>query len=94
MFLTGAKIALRAPITTDTSPLKIFLYSSYFSPSDKEEWSIAILSLNTPLNLAVICGVKLISGTNIIAPFLFLITSFTISIYTSVLPEDVTPYKR
>ena len=35
--LRGAKIALLAPITIETSPLYILLYSSYFSPSDNAE---------------------------------------------------------
>ena len=60
MLLSGANIALRAPITTLTSFLIILRYSSYLSPSDKEECKMAISSLKTPLNLAVICGVKLI----------------------------------
>ena len=39
-----------------------------------------MFSSKTPLNLAVICGVKLISGTKMIALLPFFITSFTTSI--------------
>ena len=72
MFLSGAKIADLAPITTWTNPFLIFLISSNLSPSDKEEWRIAMLSLKIPLNLAVIWGVRLISGTSIIASLPFI----------------------
>ena len=52
-FVNGANIALRAPITIETSFLSIFLHSSYFSPLDNPLCKIAISLPNLFLNTFV-----------------------------------------
>ena len=93
-FVNGAKIALLAPITIETSFRSIFLHSSYFSPLDNLLCKIAISFPKRFLNKFTICGVKLISGTSTIASFPSFKTSLIICMYTSVLPEPVTPCNK
>ena len=67
--LTGAKRADLAPTTILASPLCILLHSSYLSPLESLLCRMAIILPNLAKNLSVICGVKEISGTSIIAFF-------------------------
>ena len=83
-----------APMAILTSPFFIIIHWLNFSLGVSLEWIIAIFSLNLPENLSIVCGVREISGTSIIASFPCFITSSTTCKNISVFPDPVTPNNK
>ena len=92
--LKGKNNADLGPIATFISPFFIEYQKSYFSPTVILEWNIPISICNLPFILSTICGVREISGTNIIVSLPFFKFSSINLINTSVFPLPVTPWIR
>ena len=91
MFSSGAKTALRVPMTIFAFPPRMRLNSSARCPSESEECRSAISSPKYSLNFFTICGVSDISGT-IISAVLPLFSTLSIRRKnTEVFPLPVTP---
>ena len=93
-FETGAKMALRAPMTTSTSPRRRRCHIAWRSLAVRPECRTATSSPKRARKRATSCGVSAISGTSTMVPRPLARAAAMACRYTSVLPEPVTPWSR
>ncbi len=95
IFSKGANTPILAPMTILASPRLMRIHSSNLSRLVSLLWSTAMALLpNLPMNLSMICLVRAISGTSIMAVLPMDKALAMARMYISVLPLLVTPWIR